>query len=384
VASSIPKPGESLADLYPDLVAQWHPTKNDTLPSSVKPGSHRRVWWSCTVAADHEWEAPVKRRAGGSQCPFCAGQRPSSTNNFADHGDPTLLLQWHQEKNEGLGPQDFTRGSSAGKVWWRCSAGPDHEWQATIYNRVAGAGCPFCAGQRPSSTNNFVDHGDPGVVAEWHPTLNGDLEPAAMTLRSGRKVWWKCSAGPDHEWQATISSRTSRGSGCPFCDGKRVSVTNSLASTASSKIIEEWHPTRNGGLTPADVVAGSHTLAWWLCRKCGHEWKTQVALRGSSGHGCRRCSAKAVQAQRHRPAHNTSLAALFPEIASEWHPSRNGDSTPEDFKPRSNKTVWWQCGVAADHEWQAIVNNRVGRGSNCPYCAGRLASSTNNLQDHWS
>lgn len=85
MASSIPKPGESLADLYPDLVAQWHPAKNDALPSSVKPGSHRRVWWSCTVAADHEWEAPVKRRAGGSKCPFCAGQRPSSTNNFAYH-----------------------------------------------------------------------------------------------------------------------------------------------------------------------------------------------------------------------------------------------------------------------------------------------------------
>jgi hypothetical protein len=30
------------------------------------------------------------------------------------------------------------------KVWWKC-ADCDHEWEAWIYNRTKGSGCPKCA-----------------------------------------------------------------------------------------------------------------------------------------------------------------------------------------------------------------------------------------------
>ncbi|MCI6567534.1 MAG: zinc-ribbon domain-containing protein [Dysosmobacter sp.] len=31
------------------------------------------------------------------------------------------------------------------RVWWQCERG--HEWQAVIFSRVQGAGCPVCAGR---------------------------------------------------------------------------------------------------------------------------------------------------------------------------------------------------------------------------------------------
>lgn len=51
-----------------------------------------------------------------------------------------------------------------------------------------------------------------------------------MVPGSVNKVWWKCSNGPDHEWQASPNSRTNPSikSGCPCCSGRKVSVTNSL------------------------------------------------------------------------------------------------------------------------------------------------------------
>ena len=39
-------------------------------------------------------------------------------------------------------------------------------------------------------------------------------------IGSGKKFWWQCPQGLDHEWPATLSKRTSGGRGCPFCDMK--------------------------------------------------------------------------------------------------------------------------------------------------------------------
>ena len=53
VPSAVPKPGESLADLFPDVAAQWHPTRNGELtPTKISYGVGRRYWWKCDVADD--------------------------------------------------------------------------------------------------------------------------------------------------------------------------------------------------------------------------------------------------------------------------------------------------------------------------------------------
>ena len=47
----------------------------------------------------------------------------------------------------------------------------------------------------------------------------------------------------------------------------------------------------------------------------------------------------------------------MPELASEWHPEKNGNLTPEKVSKASRRKVWWlgKCG----HEWQSIVNDRT-------------------------
>ncbi|MFX0051408.1 MAG: zinc-ribbon domain-containing protein [Candidatus Hermodarchaeota archaeon] len=95
----------------------------------------------------------------------------------------------------------------------------------------------------------------PDLMKEWHPTKNNDLFPDKISYRSYKKVWWKCSKGPDHEWMTFVYSRTT-GRGCPFCAGKKLSVANSL-STLFSQIAKEWHPTKNNNLNPDQVTYGS-------------------------------------------------------------------------------------------------------------------------------
>src|ERR1700677_3423902 len=113
----------------------------------------------------------------------------------------------------------------------------------------------------------------PQLVAEWHPTLNGEATPGDFSSGSGRKVWWKCAKGPDHEWAASPNSRTRGLTGCPYCARRRVSVTNSLAR-ARPDLALQWHPERNGTLTPDQVAVGSSRRVWWRCPvDVDHEWR---------------------------------------------------------------------------------------------------------------
>ena len=63
-----------------------------------------------------------------------------------------------------------------------------------------------------------------------------------------------------------------------------------------------------------------------------------------------------------------SLATKFPEIAKEWHPTKNGNLKPENFTCASGTKIWWMCEYG--HEWQAKICARTN-GNKCPYCTNR-------------
>ena len=60
-----------LATKRPDLMEEWHPTKNDNIdPTRVLPGSGKKAWWICKNG--HEWQAEISSRNKGAGCPKCA------------------------------------------------------------------------------------------------------------------------------------------------------------------------------------------------------------------------------------------------------------------------------------------------------------------------
>lgn len=63
------------------------------------------------------------------------------------------------------------------------------------------------------------------------------------------------------------------------------------------------------------------------------------------------------------------MASLFPELAREWNPEKNGTLRPSQVTPASKRRVWWICPLG--HTYAAAVGARTGQGSGCPYCAGK-------------
>lgn len=75
---------------------------------------------------------------------------------------------------------------------------------------------------------------------------------------------------------------------------------------------------------------------------------------------------------------SNSLSTLNPELANQWHPTKNGSLTPLDFTPGSSKKVWWLCKKAPDHEWESSIKNRT-KGRGCPMCRGLYVVNSNCL-----
>ena len=222
----MPELGQSLADLYPAVAAEWHSSKNDRSASEFYPGSHAKVWWVCRKG--HEWQTVIKNRSRGSGCPVCSNKRVLAGVNDLATVRPDLAAEWHPSKNGDLASSDVTH-SSMRKVWWQCHLG--HEWQATVNNRERGRGCGVCGGRRVLAGFNDLATVEPVIASEWHPTRNGSLSPEDVLPGSNKRVWWKCDLGSDHEWEATISNRTTPSvrSGCAVCAGRVVVKSNSLA-----------------------------------------------------------------------------------------------------------------------------------------------------------
>ena len=206
---------------------------------------------------------------------------------------------------------------------------------------------------------------DEHLMQEWDWEANADLDPSKITYGSHKKVWWKCKKC-EHEWQATIASRGWSHQGCPVCANRVVVVGKNDLATTHPELAKEWHPTKNSDLKPTDVVAGSGTKVWWLCPS-GHSYEQAIDKRTTREQSCPYCSG-------HKAWNGLNdFATKYPEIAKEWHPTKNGNLRPSDVTFGSGKKVWWKCPIG--HEYQAVVRDRGSGHTNCPICnTSRLTS----------
>lgn len=359
----------------PHILKEWDPVANGTVtPQNVSYGSEKKAWWICEKG--HQWQAVIKSRKAGSGCPVCAGKRIEKTWNSLEACYPQIAKQWNIMKNGDLKPSEVFP-SSHRVVWWQCDKG--HEWKAEIKSRTQGNNCPVCADRKLLKGYNDLQSKCPDIAKEWHPVRNGVFTPNQVRYNSSRRVWWQCEQG--HEWQTSIQNRV-MGSGCPICHGKKVIEGENDLSTLYPEIAKEWHPGKNGYLTPQTVSVNSNRRVWWQCEH-GHEWQAQIFSRTHSHTNCPICAGKKVC-----PGYN-DLETLFPGIAKEWHPKKNGNLLPDNILAGSHKKVWWQDRFG--HEWEATIDSRTRKNHGCPYCSGQkvlagfndLASLEPELAKEW-
>lgn len=151
----------------------------------------------------------------------------------------------------------------------------------------------------------------------------------------------------------------------------KIATSENCLAAVYPEIALEWHPVKNGNLTPYHVTAKSGKKVWWMCSG-GHEWESLVSNRTKNGSGCPYCQGKKAIVGLN------DLETVNPQLATEWHPTKNHPLRPSDMMGSSKRKIWWIC--EKGHEWQASLDSR-SRGHGCPYCSGRYAEpGINDLQ----
>lgn len=349
----------TLAEANPALASQWHPTLNGELtPNDVTPGVNKLAWW--TDECGHAWTAKITdvthHNSVHVNCVYCTNKRVlQGFNDFATT-DPELAKE--VSANSHIKATEITSGTLK-KLLWDCPKG--HEYLASIKSRKTAQKlpCPSCTGITPKGTK--LADANPALAAEWHPTLNGELTPADVATSSFQEAWW-LGAECGHTWNALIRNRVNRGSGCPYCAGQKILVGFNDLGTTHPLLAAEISP--NSKLQATEVTAGTDKKPLWLCSK-GHEWEAAVGGR-VRGRGCIYCTNQKVLPGE------TDLAAKYPEVAKEWHPTRNGDTQPNSVMAKSRTKYWW-LGEKCGHEWLTSVSHRVN-GTGCPICSRHLLS----------
>ena len=108
------------------------------------------------------------------------------------------------------------------------------------------------------------------------------------------------------------------------------------------------------------VFPSSHDKVYWLCPKCNYSYLASPAKRTrEKPTGCPVCANRVII-----PGIN-DLATVRPDLASEWHPTKNGDLHPTQIAPNYSKKVWWLC-PECNHVYPKTPNKRVSTGQGCP------------------
>ena len=301
---------QTLDESHPDLVKEWHPTKNgDLKPSDFLRGSGKKVWWLCDKVCPsgckHEWQTSIlKRSTRGDNCIWCS-RRKICEHITIRYTHPDIFKELHPSKNKDIN-KDTLLHTSEEKVWWLCDKKCDkkcdseclHEWETSPRARIIQkSNCPYCCNQKICK-HTSLEYKYPDIARELHTLRNEGITADKINPSSDKKYWWvcdkSCPKGCKHEWEARVVKRCSGGCGCPLCSKKgpnnkfceHVSIVYTHPIIAS-----EWHPSKNGIKKPSEYVSGSHERAWWLCKN-NHDWDVKIKSRCSFNTGCPYCKNK--------------------------------------------------------------------------------------------
>ena len=390
------EPEESLAGLYPEVVAAvWHPDNTED-PKKLPPRSGKEVRWLCSCGK--EWTASPHsqtRKKDPTVGPGCLHGKGSRT--FASE-HPDLVQFWHPSNPVGAGEVAPT---STRVVLW---ALPDGSTLERSVHAVATSG---------HVVPDLPKH--PVSMEPYAPQYMEDNPVAAWRLgRSSKEpVRWRCARG--HVYETSPFNRFNGMGHCPECrdaeklekegarreealaeaarraEEKRAAQAErqelrerrreEAAAAARERLLERLRsegrllsqvaPAVASQLVSEDpdtVAAGSGTPHTWECAE-GHRWEATPHDRVGKGAGCPVCAGRRLE-----PGVN-DLVTMFPDIADSWHP--DNPCGPHEVLAGSNTNYRWLCSTCGT-TWVTQPSYRCYVGYGCPRCAHNGPSAGEN------
>lgn len=373
-------------------------------PLEQYKGSSVNILCRCKVCS-HEWMVRPGNLLSGKGCPICAIERNAMRRTKSQ--DQFLAeLSFNNPTVDSLEPY---RGMGR-KILFHCR-NCGYKWHARPDHALNGHGCPVCGGSMQKDHKTFLEQ-----LAKINPMI----EPLEPYINARKKILCRCGFCKN-EWYGT-PDKLLQGNSCPNCDKRNKS---SFPEQAIYYYLRKVYPdavnryclphtrTEVDIFLPSVKIGIEYDGIFWHKSKAEHELKkyrickengiTLYRVRESlkqvdgisDGTFIRSkpynfdtldavlkdlffemglvievntfADSANIREQFYTELSKNSLALLYPEVAKEWHPERNGAITPNMVSYGCNEKFWWLC-PKCKNEWLAVVASRTTRGRGCPVC----------------
>lgn len=304
--------------------------------------------WKCTCSRNVRSTKPT------TVAPAAAGKKNKAL--FFESDDPAVSW-WDHERNE---EKDFRSVTprAARVCHWKCPQRSHRFTQKVLYMTGGRPRCPECAHTKQNQWSTQYSQWEKTPISEMPELATAwadEDDPRSVTVASPRLRRFKCPNGHFPR----ISPVSYLMSGCSSCRAAetRKAQKNWLAEVLP-EIASQWHPERNGKLTPQTVVWDSKRLVWWKSECCGYEW--QATVRDRDKYERLRC-----------PKCRTILGSLAwqdPGLAAEWSPANPVSAWHIRPNAKTLYTPQWICATDPSHVWFSPLPSRSG-GAGCPECS---------------
>ncbi|MEV6670924.1 zinc-ribbon domain-containing protein [Streptomyces sp. NPDC051162] len=371
-----PGPGESLADVNPDLAKQFvrNLTRPGRGPDTFRHQAHDRCEWACPVNPDeHVFPATVANRTNGRGCPECSAQGRSkfeveiamlveAASGLEVKVDHRVRLKGRRLDRFDLFVPEVPLVIDLDPKW-------SHGEEASLVRDTAKTRAALAAGFNveriresglpPIPIDGFTHHEAGSVVDRegWAEAVGyvlrrygrpwKDLDPAQVrqALTAASALWYAAVAKPD------------------------VSALDEAPHLAKEFVENLTNPSRGlDRMTP-----GCNDECRWACSAadCDHTWTTALSTRTLRGSGCDRCARRKNGVAKSVPGRGESLAERRPDLAAQLiEVIDRPELTAWDLFPQSNYPCQWKCpNEDCGHEWPAQPSGRVSDGRGCPPCS---------------
>lgn len=208
----------------------------------------------------------------------------------------------------------------------------------------------------------------PDKAKYWDFTKN-KLNPDQVSKVDEREFWFLCEA--NHPFSLLPKSINRYGSWCNTC----FKLAKSEEPRKFSVSFKDAHPIKANYWDHNKNQCGPDDIGQWDPRKfwfiCDNDHPFDQKLRAISGleRWCRFC-------ENQEATYENSIACTHPEIARQWHPTKN-KKTASEVSIGSNTKYWWLCPEGPDHETETKPNVRIRNG--CSVCSGHTVVFSTSL-----
>ena len=418
------------------LLDEWdYQNNNGKTPDDYTYGSKESVQWICRQCGS-SFPARINTRVRYRTrvCNDCAKKLSWQTRReklISEHNIvldfPHIASEWDYELNDGILPQNVTKGTHD-EYYWKCPQGHP-SYKARVANRIyKGDGCPVCSGRKLLTGVNDLGTLNPYLADQWDYELNYPKTPQEVFPHEGNKYWWICPICGE-SYHALVSNRA-RGKSHDKCCRKGTSFPEQAVfyyvrecypdaksrDTSFGFELDVYVPSIKAAIEYDGVEyhKGENSFAKdnkkdGLCEKNGISLyrfrdpilpSTQSAIRitcpdnrGALGDGIRTLLSKIAPGNRipvnpqkdyYVIFNNTliiqrekSIVCTHPEMAKEWHPTKNLPLMPEKVTSGMGIDIWWLCSKCGNEYPAKPYSRKAGKG--CPECGKKTRAKNRSL-----